>query len=126
MECDVNKVELVGVLADRLGTNRTEANRLLDVVVETIAEQTALTGRVSVAGFGVFEKVHRPARTVRNPRTGERKSVGALDHVRFRPGTNLKRVVAGEPPEPVWASGNSWSGSEPGPREGAVKVANDA
>jgi len=92
----VNKVELVELLAKRLGTNRIEANRVLNAVTDTIIEQTAATGKVSITGFGVFERVHREARIVRNPKTGAKKPVEAMDYVRFRPGSMLKRVVSGD------------------------------
>ena len=42
--------------------------------METITYKTAAGEKVSITGFGVFEKVHRSARMVRNPRTGERKT----------------------------------------------------
>jgi len=50
-------------------------------------------GKVSITGFGVFEVLHREARMVRNPRTGERKQAEAMDIPRFRPGTDLKKRV---------------------------------
>ncbi len=100
----MNKVELVELLARRLGTSRADANRVLGLVVDTITAETAASGKVAITGFGVFEKVHREARVVRNPKTGARKSVAAGDVVRFRPGTTLKAMVAGEIPVPDWAA----------------------
>ncbi len=96
----MNKVKLVELLARRMGCSRTEANRVLNCVIDTITAETARSGKVSITGFGVFEKVHREARTVRNPKTGAKKNVGALDYVRFRPGTTLKGMVAGDIPVP--------------------------
>lgn len=96
----MNKAELVGVLAERFGGNKAAATRALNAVVETIIHETAREGKVSITGLGVFEAVERPARTVRNPRTGERKDVPATRVPRFRPGTDLKACVAGERPVP--------------------------
>jgi DNA-binding protein HU-beta len=56
----VNKVELVELLARRLGTSRADANRVLGLVVDTITAETAASGKVAITGFGVFEKVPRP------------------------------------------------------------------
>ncbi|GAB3624848.1 hypothetical protein GCM10027418_29330 [Mariniluteicoccus endophyticus] len=92
----MNKAELVEALAVHFDGNKAEATRALNAVVETIIHETAREGKVSITGFGVFEKIHRPARTVRNPRTGERKDAPATDIPRFRPGTDLKAYVAGE------------------------------
>ena len=100
----MNKAELVRALADRhFGGNKAEAARMLNAVVEVITAETAATGKVSITGFGVFERVHKTARTVRNPRTGERKAIEAEDIPRFRPGTTLRGMVSGEIPIPDWA-----------------------
>jgi DNA-binding protein HU-beta len=92
----VNKAELIKELSAHFDGSKTEAARALKAVVETITTTVAGGEKVSVTGFGVFEKVDRPARTVRNPRTGERKEAAPTSIVRFRPGTDLKSSVAGE------------------------------
>jgi DNA-binding protein HU-beta len=91
----VNKAELIKELSSHFDGSKTEAARALNAVVETITTTVSTGEKVSVTGFGVFEKVDRPARTVRNPRTGERKEAEATSIVRFRPGTDLKTSVAG-------------------------------
>lgn len=90
----MNKAEFVGQLASRFDGNKAQATRVLDIVVDEIMTQTAKSGQVSIAGFGVFEVHHRPDRTVRNPRTGERKDVPAEDIPKFRPGTTFKGLVS--------------------------------
>jgi len=92
----VNKAELIKELSTHFDGSKTEAARALNAVVETITSTVSGGEKVSVTGFGVFEKIDRPARTVRNPRTGERKEAAATSVVRFRPGTELKASVAGE------------------------------
>lgn len=76
--------------------SKSEAAKALNAVVSTITHQTAAGEKVSITGFGVFEKVEREARMVRNPRNGERKQAAATAIPRFRPGTDLKAYVAGE------------------------------
>ncbi len=93
----MNKAELVEALSVHFGGSKAEAARALNAVVSTIAEQTAAGEKVSITGFGVFEKIQRPPRVVRNPRTGERKAVEATAVPRFRPGTGLKARVAAPP-----------------------------
>lgn len=93
----MNKAELIKELSSHFDGSKTEAARALNAVVETITTTVSTGEKVSVTGFGVFEKIDRPARTVRNPRTGERKEAAAMSVVRFRPGTDLKASVAGEP-----------------------------
>lgn len=96
----MNKAELIEALAPQFDGNKAEAGRALNAVVETIIFSTAKDGRVSITGFGVFEKVRRPSRMVRNPRTGERKRAKATNVPRFRAGTELKAYVSGEKKAP--------------------------
>ncbi|MGO4958353.1 HU family DNA-binding protein [Luteococcus sp. Sow4_B9] len=90
----MNKAELIDSLAKgHFEGNKAVATRALNAVVDTIATEVANTGKVSITGFGVFEVLHREARVVRNPRTGERKQAEAMDLPRFRPGTDFKKRV---------------------------------
>jgi DNA-binding protein HU-beta len=91
----VNKAELIQALSVYYDGSKTEAAKALNAVVETITYKTAAGEKVSITGFGVFEKVHRSARMVRNPRTGERKRAKATAVPRFRAGTDLKAYVSG-------------------------------
>jgi DNA-binding protein HU-beta len=91
----MNKAQLIEALADHYDGNKAEAGKALNAVVETITRQTAAGEKVSITGFGVFEKVPRAARMVRNPRTGERKRAKATAVPRFRAGSDLKAFVSG-------------------------------
>lgn len=92
---NVNKAQLVEALAAHFDGNKIEAAKALDAVVQTITYSTALGERVTITGFGTFEKVLRPARMVRDPRTGERRRVKASAVPQFRPGAELKEYVSG-------------------------------
>ncbi len=91
----MNKAQLIEALATHFGGNKTEAAKALNAVVQTITYTTAAGEKVSISGFGVFERIERPRRTVRNPRTGERKEAAATAVPRFRPGSELKAYVSG-------------------------------
>ena len=91
----MNKAELVEALSEHYDGSKAEAAKALNAVVQTITCTTAAGEKVSITGFGVFEKVDRPARMVRNPRTGERKEAPATAVPRFRAGTELKAYVSG-------------------------------
>jgi DNA-binding protein HU-beta len=91
----VNKAELIQAVAAYYDGSKTEAAKALNAVVETITYKTAAGEKVSITGFGVFEKVPRSARMVRNPRTGERKRAKATAVPRFRAGSDLKAYVSG-------------------------------
>jgi DNA-binding protein HU-beta len=91
----VNKAELIQAVAAYYDGSKSEAAKALNAVVETITYKTAAGEKVSITGFGVFEKVPRSARMVRNPRTGERKRAKATAVPRFRAGSDLKAYVSG-------------------------------
>ena len=91
----MNKAELIQAVAVYYDGSKTEAAKALNAVVQTITYKTAAGEKVSITGFGVFEKVPRSARMVRNPRTGERKRAKATAVPRFRAGSDLKAYVWG-------------------------------
>lgn len=91
---DVNKAQLVEAIADKLG-GRQQAADAVDIVLDAIIRAVVAGERVSVTGFGSFEKVDRPARYARNPQTGERVRVKKTSVPRFRAGQGFKDLVAG-------------------------------
>jgi DNA-binding protein HU-beta len=91
----VNKSQLVEALATRFEGNKKEAQHALESVIDVITRAVAAGEKVAITGFGAFEKVDRPARMVRNPRTGERKRAKKTSVPKFRPGAELKAVVSG-------------------------------
>ena len=97
----MNKAELIQAVAVYYDGSKTEAAKALNAVVQTITYKTAAGEKVSITGFGVFEKVPRSARMVRNPRTGERKRAKATAVPRFRAGSDLKAYVSGAKKVPV-------------------------
>ncbi len=90
----MNKAQLVEAIADRLG-GRQQAADAVDVVLDAIVRAVCAGDRVSVTGFGSFEKVDRPARYARNPQTGERVRVKKTSVPRFRAGQGFKDLVSG-------------------------------
>lgn len=90
----MNKAQLVEAIQDKLG-GRQQAADAVDVVLDAIVRAVCSGDRVSVTGFGSFEKVDRPARYARNPQTGERVRVKKTSVPRFRAGQGFKDLVSG-------------------------------
>lgn len=90
----MNKAQLVEAIQDQLG-GRQQAADAVDVVLDAIVRAVVAGERVSVTGFGSFEKVERPARYARNPQTGERVRVKKTSVPRFRAGQGFKDLVSG-------------------------------
>ena len=91
----MNKSQITDRLAGRMGLSRSAAAGAVDAVFETIGEALAKHEEVRIAGFGTFGTKHRPARTGRNPRTGEAVSIPASAAPAFRAGKALKDAVNG-------------------------------
>ncbi|WP_024287825.1 HU family DNA-binding protein [Cellulomonas sp. KRMCY2] len=93
----MNKTELLAMLEVRLGS-RGAAVAALDTVLDEIQQAIAAGERVTLTGFGTFERVERPARIGRNPRTGAALEIAASAGARFHAGSALKAAVAGGAP----------------------------
>lgn len=91
----MNKSQLIDALATRFDGNRKSAQHALESVLDTITRELAKGEKVAITGFGAFEKFERPARMVRNPRTGERTRAKKTAVPKFRAGSDLKAAVNG-------------------------------
>jgi DNA-binding protein HU-beta len=100
----VNKAQLVDKLSGQLGGKKA-AGDAVDAVIDTITRAVASGERVAITGFGVFEKVARPARTGRNPRTGESVKIKKTTVPKFKAGQSFKDVVSGAKKLPKAAVG---------------------
>lgn len=89
----MNKTDLIASLSARLG-DRKSATAALNAVLAEIQYAVTKGDKVSITGFGVFEKRIRAARTARNPRTGESVKVKKTSVPAFRPGATFKELVA--------------------------------
>jgi DNA-binding protein HU-beta len=89
----MNKSDLIERLAEELG-GRAAATTAVEAMVDMVIREVASGGRVTITGFGTFERVDRAPRTGRNPRTGELVPIEGTSTPRFRPGTLFKEVVA--------------------------------
>ena len=90
----MNKAQLIDKLSTQLGSKKA-ATDAVDSVVDTITRAVASGERVAITGFGVFEKVARPARVGRNPRTGAAVKIKKTTVPKFKAGQGFKDVVSG-------------------------------
>lgn len=91
----LNKKELIDSIADATGESKRLVNDVLDTTITKIQQQVKKGERVSLPGFGTFERRNRSARTARNPRTGEEIKVPATKVPAFKPGSSFKDLVSG-------------------------------
>jgi DNA-binding protein HU-beta len=92
----MNKGDLVAEVSLVSGISKRAATDAIDAVLDAIVRAVADGEKVSLAGFGSFEKRLRAPRTARNPRTNQTVKVPATSVAVFRPGRDFKNAVAGK------------------------------
>jgi DNA-binding protein HU-beta len=89
----MNKRDLIDAVSDLTGDNKKAATESVNAMLQTIQEAVASGDKVSISGFGVFEKQVRAARTARNPATGAAVKVPKMSVPKFRAGADFKAMV---------------------------------
>ncbi|MCB1970518.1 MAG: HU family DNA-binding protein [Geminicoccaceae bacterium] len=85
--------ELNAAVAAATETSKATAAKSVQAVLTSIQDALGKGEKVSIAGFGIFEVSHRPARTGRNPQTGKSIEIAASNAVKFKPGKALRDSV---------------------------------
>ena len=89
----MKKTELVANIAKEAGISATEAGKALAAFIKVTEEALKAGDKVQITGFGSFEVAERPARTGRNPFTGEEMKIAASKAPRFKAGKALKDAL---------------------------------
>jgi len=85
----VNKGEFISAVAEKAGMSKADATKAVDAVIDVIGSAMKKGEEVRLVGFGTFSVKDTPARTGRNPRTGEEIKIPAGKAVKFKPGAQL-------------------------------------
>jgi DNA-binding protein HU-beta len=96
----LNRKELVDAIQKHTLVARTDVDKVLGSLIQHTQVAVKKGDRVSLVGFGTFERQDRKARTARNPRSGAPVKVKATKVPRFRAGQGFKDVVAGKAAAP--------------------------
>ena len=87
----MNRSQLTEVIYRRHGgISRREASGLVNLILEKIKERLVEGEGVEISGFGTFCVRRKGGRKGRNPRTGERLTIGERRTLVFRPSRVLK------------------------------------
>lgn len=111
----MNKRDLIDAISGRMGDKKTAAEAV-NAVLDTIQDTVARGDKVSITGFGVFEKQVRAARTARNPATGAAVKVPKTSVPKFRAGADFKAKVNA----PSRGRGRAAAASTTGPKRGGA------
>ncbi len=89
----MNKQALVDVVHEVIGGTKAGAEKVVDVLIDSIISTLKKGEDVSIAGLGIFTVKERAARTARNPRTGETVQVPAMSVPKFKAAKAMKDAV---------------------------------
>lgn len=90
---EMNKVELVKEVAERVGMTQKEVTSVVDEVIAAVIAELKTGKEVNIAGFGKFVVKKRAARVSINPRTKEAINVPSSMAPVFRAGKQFKEAV---------------------------------
>ncbi|MEH1808449.1 HU family DNA-binding protein [Nostoc sp.] len=91
----MNKGELVDAIAEKTGVTKKQADAVLTAALEAIIEAVADGDKVTLVGFGSFERRDRAAREGRNPKTNEKMQISATRVPGFSAGKAFREKVVG-------------------------------
>lgn len=107
----MKKPDLADLVQQHFEANRRQALDFVDIFFDTITNAVASGDKVSIAGFGIWEKKNRPARIALNPmklkqlkdqgmseenaKKAARVKVAAKTVAKFRPAADFKAIVLG-------------------------------
>lgn len=97
----MNRAELVEQVANATGQPKSEVSRTLAAMIHTVTGALSKGDKVTLVGFGTFERRTRKARTGRNPRTLAPLKIAAAKVPAFRAGKELKDIVNGRAKQPA-------------------------
>ena len=114
----MNRAELVEKVAAATGQPKSEITRTLSAMLHTVTGALAKGDKVTLVGFGTFERRMRKARTGRNPRTLDPLRIPAAKVPAFRAGKELKDIVNGRAKQPALSLAKA---SKPAAKKAAPK-----
>lgn len=89
----MNKQTLAEAVSAESGVALKDVHRVLNALYGVIIHAVKRGEEVSIFRFGKFQRVHRPARTARNPVTGDSVDVPDKHVPMFRAAANFRTEV---------------------------------
>lgn len=101
----MNKAELVTAIAHTTGQSKVQVHNSIAATLHTLTAAIAKGERITLIGFGTFERRQRQARTGVNPQNPSQKlKIPAARVPAFRAGQELKDIVDGKAKLPIFHS----------------------
>ncbi|MFB6277639.1 MAG: HU family DNA-binding protein [Halothece sp.] len=92
----MNKSDLVDDVAKRSNVTKRQVDAVISATLDSIMESVAQGDKVTLVGFGSFERRNRKSREGRNPKTGEKMNIPETVVPAFSAGKFFKQTVEKE------------------------------
>lgn len=89
----MNKENLRKNLVEEAKISKEQANKAIEVILQSITETLKNDEKITFAGFGTFSVSHRAERKGINPKTGEEITIEARNVPVFKAGKTLKSFL---------------------------------
>ncbi len=89
----MTKADLVEKVAKEADMTKKDAEKLVEIIFESIVSTLNEGEKIELRGFGSFRVRERNARKGRNPKTGESVNIPAKRVAYFKPGKDLKDLI---------------------------------
>lgn len=90
----MTKAELIDAVASAANVTKADAEKTVQAFFEVVVSTTKKgDDKVAWPGFGSFSTTSRPARTGRNPRTGDPVDIAASKVMKFSASSTLKTAL---------------------------------
>ncbi|MEH1823301.1 MAG: HU family DNA-binding protein [Nostoc sp.] len=90
----MNKGELVDAVAAKTNITKKQADEVISAFLAVLTEAVANGEKVTLVGFGSFERRERSEREGRNPKTNEPMTIPATKVPAFSAGKQFREKVA--------------------------------
>lgn len=89
----MTKGEMNSAIAEVAKVTLSEAERVVEALVEVINKELVAGNKVTIGGLGIFEVRAKAKRQGVNPKTGEKITIAACNAVGFKPAKALKEEI---------------------------------
>lgn len=89
----MTKKQLVNQLARKTGITKRQSGLVVNTLTGIIMTEVKHGHKVSLTGFGTFERGERVARAGINPQTGKKIKISSMPTPKFRAGTRFKKIL---------------------------------
>lgn len=95
----MTRAELIDDLAEKGPLSHKQADVVVETILDAMKGAIAQGDRIEIRGFGVFSLRLRRPRRARNPRTGEPLVSSERRAAHFKPGKEIKTMLAAMDPD---------------------------